>query len=304
MEFIGFKEINSKLQFLFDNSKMPHAIIIQGKEGVGKASYANYFALKNLDSQIKNHPDLLIIKKDKGKRDISIDLIRKVTSFLNQTSAISKNRFIIIDAADDLNKSSSNALLKTLEEPSKNCFLILISHISTNIMPTIKSRCQIFKVTDFNLETFSQTLKKIRPSALPKLKDDEIKILAKISDYSPSKANKIGDMAITIYQKLLTSAFTKRLDPELTKIITDKNFDFSICDIVLDFFFVRLSKFYFLQNEELFFNEATVFKKISDNKDFDDIFTKRSRALNLISKVKSLNLDKKIVMIEIVDLIC
>jgi len=75
-------------------------------------------------------------------------------NYTNKSTFSNMARFILIDNVENLNKNSINALLKIIEEPNENVFFILINNSEKNILPTLKSRCLIFKI---NL-TFSETL--------------------------------------------------------------------------------------------------------------------------------------------------
>ncbi len=301
MSLIGFDKIKTDFLSLFKQNKLHHAILLSGKEGVGKASFALEFALEIIGSKNKNHPDLLLIEKEEGKRDISIDQIRKIAPFLNQTSAISKNRFIIVDAADNFNKSSANAILKVLEEPSKNCFLILISHSLSKLLPTIKSRCQIVKINDLSFEEFKTALENSRPKFLPKITDNEIKALSLLCDNSPSKAIKSGDDFIFLYQNLLISIDKEFANNELLKKISDKKFEFENAIEVVGFFFLRLMKFYAGQSDYFLFDEKDVFQNLQQKFNFEQIFVIKDRFFGQINKVKILNLDKKVFFINFIN---
>jgi DNA polymerase-3 subunit delta' len=301
LSLIGFDKIKTDFLSLFKQNKLHHAILLSGKEGVGKASFALEFALEIIGSKNKNHPDLLLIEKEEGKRDISIDQIRKIAPFLNQTSAISKNRFIIVDAADNFNKSSANAILKVLEEPSKNCFLILISHSLSKLLPTIKSRCQIVKINDLSFEEFKTALENSRPKFLPKITDNEIKALSLLCDNSPSKAIKSGDDFIFLYQNLLISIDKEFANNELLKKISDKKFEFENAIEVVGFFFLRLMKFYAGQSDYFLFDEKDVFQNLQQKFNFEQIFVIKDRFFGQINKVKILNLDKKVFFINFIN---
>lgn len=277
---------------------MHHAILLHGKKGIGKSSFAKDF-VNQITGVIPNNPDLLFIKKNDGKRDIVVDQIREIADFVNQTAAISKSKFIIIDAADDLNKSGANALLKILEEPHKNNFLILISHLPGKLLPTIRSRCQAIQVADLSFEDFAKILQENHPSALPKLKAEEIKFLGAICDNSPSYAIKKGDDLVEIYQEFLNSLADKKLSEIILKKLADKNFDFEIIAKVIIFFLYRLSLVSQGLLKDLFFNEEEVFaasKLISNPKNLLEISVEIDATLN---KIIFLNLDKRLALLNI-----
>ena len=136
----------------FLSNKLAHAYLLTGPSGIGKFSMvkeyikyllqANEVLIKRIDEG--NFPDLLYISKQE-KNDITIDMIRKANEFFSQTPLEVKYKFVIIDNAEDLNRNAANALLKILEEPTKNTHIFLISHAPSRLLPTIRSRCRIIK---------------------------------------------------------------------------------------------------------------------------------------------------------------
>jgi DNA polymerase III subunit delta' len=153
-------------------TRLHHAWLIEGPEGIGKARLASRLAAylfgargpadHPLDADQSDpvwrafasgsHPDLRLVHRelnDKGKltQDISVDQIRALTEFFTMKPALGGWRIGIVDAIDETNKSGANALLKTLEEPPPRCVLFLINHGSQPILPTIRSRCRVLKLT-------------------------------------------------------------------------------------------------------------------------------------------------------------
>ncbi len=142
-KFLGLYEIN----------KLPSKILLSGKKGIGKSILIKNFLFKVLESEnskllVENesHTNTLFIKKKIDKKNIEIDQVREIIKFTNQSSFNNKPRFIIIDDVEYLNVNSSNALLKSLEEPNENVYFFLIFNSEMNILDTIKSRCLEFKI--------------------------------------------------------------------------------------------------------------------------------------------------------------
>ncbi len=81
-------------------------------------------------------------KAGRLKREITVDEARKLKSFFSLSATEGGRRVVIVDAADELNVSAANALLKLLEEPPEDAFLLLISHQPSRLLPTIRSRCR------------------------------------------------------------------------------------------------------------------------------------------------------------------
>lgn len=143
-------------------NRLPHAILLSGIAGTGKAQFADYFARALLckeGEKVKEaahakhchicrlvagrvHPNMLWIEPEKAGQAIKVDQIRAVSEFTNQSSFHDGKRIILINPANAMNISAANALLKTLEEPSSGCVLILISDQHTRLPATILSRCQ------------------------------------------------------------------------------------------------------------------------------------------------------------------
>lgn len=92
-----------------------------------------------IEKQIDNlaHPDVEIVNKNNG--NIKIDEIREIIYETIESSFNSPKKIFIICGVENLRKESANALLKTIEEPPKNVYFILLSR-TLNIIPTIKSR--------------------------------------------------------------------------------------------------------------------------------------------------------------------
>lgn len=153
-----------------ESGRLHHGWIFQGPSGIGKSILARRVAglmlgASSMDAgeddetmqliQSGGHPDLKWIERglnDKGKlrQDISVDQIRELNQFFHLRPALAGWRVGIIDALDEMNVSGMNALLKTLEEPPKNALLILISHATQPILPTIRSRCQVLRLYPLN----------------------------------------------------------------------------------------------------------------------------------------------------------
>ena len=170
---IFFEELKS----LADNERLPTKILFTGYKGCGKCTLAlhliNYILSKNeefkyniLNNQIDENnksyklilnsssPNFYYINLKKDKKTIDVNQIRELINFCNKSSFNNLPRFILIDNSDFLNLSSSNALLKILEEPNEGIFFILINN-SKNILPTIKSRCLNYRINLSNDQTLN-----------------------------------------------------------------------------------------------------------------------------------------------------
>jgi len=141
-----------RMQDAIEQQRLPHAILFSGPEGVGKRHLANcliHFALQKHSRSKKfekllqagTHPDVQVISPAEDKKQISVDQIRELSARLSLTPQVSDIKIAIIDPAELMTVAAANALLKTLEEPSGNTLIILISHNSGRLSQTVRSRC-------------------------------------------------------------------------------------------------------------------------------------------------------------------
>jgi len=149
---IGHKRVLDFFEKVKENDNFSHAYCFSGPENVGKFSVAKFLAAQILGvnvNKIFTSTDFYLleqsIKEKTGKlaKDISIDQVREMISFLSKHSFLGGYKVAIINNADLLNTSASNALLKTLEEPGKKTIIILITVDEKKLLPTILSRCQL-----------------------------------------------------------------------------------------------------------------------------------------------------------------
>lgn len=168
LSLFGFKNDFDFFITLYNEKKLPNTIIISGAEGLGKSTFAYHFInfilsqnetypydAKNLTINelnksyklIKNniHPNFFLVDILKGKKKIDINQTRKMISYTNTTSFNLNKKIVLIDHVEYLNTSSSNSLLKVIEEPTENTLFILIFNSNKKIRNTLKSRSIEFK---------------------------------------------------------------------------------------------------------------------------------------------------------------
>ena len=152
---------------LYLEKKLPQTLLFIGDRSIGKLNFTYHlvnFILSqheetkydtklykvNFDSktfkQLSNnlHPNFFLISPNDNKKIIEISQIKNLQKFLNKSSFNNLPKIIVINESECLNLSSSNALLKLLEETYTNVFFILIHDIKKTLIPTIKSRCISF----------------------------------------------------------------------------------------------------------------------------------------------------------------
>jgi DNA polymerase-3 subunit delta' len=154
-------------------ARLPHAWILGGPQGIGKATLAWRMARflaaypdpSALPAQTKNldldpaHPvarkisalsfgDLALLRREWNEKTkkhftrIGVDEVRRAIHIFEQAAGEGGWRMVIVDSADDLNLNSANALLKMIEEPPPRSLFLIVAHQPGRILPTITSRCR------------------------------------------------------------------------------------------------------------------------------------------------------------------
>ena len=160
------------------------------------------------------HPDLLVIEPNIEKKDrfISIDQARKCSEFFNHTPSISKWRVCIIDSIDFMDISTSNTILKILEEPPSYCIFLIIAQKVDAVIGTIRSRCVEIRFKDIEEDILIRKLKLLRPELL----DSEILSLVNLSDGSFGALNNlIEENSIEIYKTIESIASEKIINSSI-----------------------------------------------------------------------------------------
>jgi DNA polymerase III subunit delta' len=170
----GHTAAEQTLLSAYRGARVPHAFLLVGPKGIGKATLAyrmarfvlahpdpadpEVAAASSLAIEADNpvarriaaraQGDLLVLERtpnDKGvlRQQIAVDDVRRTVSFFGSTAGEGGWRIAIVDAVDELNRSSANALLKVLEEPPQRALLLLVSHSAARVPATLRSRCRV-----------------------------------------------------------------------------------------------------------------------------------------------------------------
>lgn len=174
-ELFGHTEAEQTMLAAYRSGRIPHAWLIGGVQGIGKATLAYRmarFVLAHPDPAAlevqraaslavpENHPvarriagqahsDLLelvrVVNEKTGKlyTEIRVDDVRRTVSFFGSTAGEGGWRVAIVDPVEELNTAGENALLKVLEEPPPRSLLFLVSNAPGRVLPTIRSRCRV-----------------------------------------------------------------------------------------------------------------------------------------------------------------
>ena len=144
---LPWQEANkASLSAAVESGRLPHALLLSAYPGWGAAVLGEWLALKVLalegtpEARRLAHPDLRWLAPEKGV--IPVDAIRRLRDFSVGAPQMAPAKAVVLEDADRMNVNAANALLKTLEEPSANTYLILTSQRAGALPPTIRSRCQ------------------------------------------------------------------------------------------------------------------------------------------------------------------
>jgi DNA polymerase-3 subunit delta' len=214
--------------------RMHHGWILAGPKGIGKASFARAAALRLLvdaaapslapDQQApigEDHPiarliaagahpdyvELERLEKENGDlaRNISVDQVRSLQRLFSNRPSLSERRIVLIDSADDLERSAANALLKNLEEPPAGTVFLLVAHAPARLLPTIRSRCRVLRFSPLTDSAMREALK----ANLPDASEAEIQALMIVGGGAPGRALELAGLRVdeieTALQTILTS---------------------------------------------------------------------------------------------------
>ncbi len=230
-DLIGHEAAEQTLLQAWQGARFPHAWLISGPRGIGKATLAYRFARFVLAGEGEGglfggpedlsldpehpvfrrivgggHADFLAIERsvdEKSKKlrsEIVVGDVRRAQPFFAQTAAEGGWRVAVVDCADEMNRNAANALLKVLEEPPERGLLLLVSHAPGSLLATLRSRCRklaLRPLADDQVATLLQ-------QRFPELAADEATALVALAAGSPGRALGLAaEGGLDLYRELL-----------------------------------------------------------------------------------------------------
>lgn len=170
--------------------RLPHALMLCGPPGIGKATLAwrlARFLLANPEPNLVlqadrrdlfipeshrvsreiaalSHPDLVLLRREwnpdrkKHRTQIQVDDVRRAIHMFQQSAGSGGFRICVVDCADDLNSESANALLKIVEEPPPRSLFLLVAHQPGRLPATLRSRCRKIQLKPLGPEDIGNVL--------------------------------------------------------------------------------------------------------------------------------------------------
>jgi DNA polymerase III subunit delta' len=212
----GHAEAEQALLASYQSGRVPHAWLIGGPPGIGKATMAYRFArfvlahpvpgasevqkakslaiepdhavARRIAAQAQG--DLLVLERVVNEQTgklytvIRVEDVRRSVSFFGSTAGEGGWRIAIVDAVDDLQREGANALLKVLEEPPERALLLLVSDAPGRVLPTIRSRCRRLLLRPLDAADVARAV----AAALEREVDDDILQAAGVADGSVARA--------------------------------------------------------------------------------------------------------------------
>ncbi|MBV4519735.1 DNA polymerase III subunit delta' [Pseudomonas sp. SWRI74] len=192
---------DSLWQQLAGRTQHAHAYLLHGPAGIGKRALAERLMASLLCQRPSaldacgecksclllkagSHPDNYILEPEEADKAIKVDQVRDLVSFVVQTAQLGGRKVVLIEPVESMNINAANALLKSLEEPSGDTVLLLVSHQPSRLLPTIKSRC-VQQACPLPSEAMSQAW---LAKALPDCTDEERAELLTLAAGSPLAA--------------------------------------------------------------------------------------------------------------------
>ncbi len=168
---LGNPSAKKELTLLLEKKAVPNSLLFRGPDGIGKKLFAKEFAISLMYPEgasledcrhirEENHPDLHVLTPESKTGMHAIVSIRKLIDELFLSPFEARAKVFIIEDAERMLPSSSNALLKTLEEPALDSYLLLLCSQFDELLPTIASRCAKIRFAPLSEEDLMILLEK------------------------------------------------------------------------------------------------------------------------------------------------
>ncbi|MBS0185741.1 MAG: hypothetical protein JSS34_05305 [Proteobacteria bacterium] len=319
---LGHESVEKNLRRLIDENKLPHALLITGPSGIGKATlgfrlsrFLCIYGIKEEQEKIEpdslyvasTHPlfrrfvqhsfgDFLCVPEEGNTSEIGIDAIRNLIHFLHQTPREGTIRCVLIEDAHLMNRNAANALLKILEAPPSHVFLILVTSKENLMLPTILSRVHKIRLSPLD----STKTREILHRNLETASEEEVNFLEEFSEGSPGFGENVFLLGGKAFYNQLCAFFEgcvlrskeQHLPFDLIHTFLEKHKNEHLsCDFIYGFILKSLSIFLDLHRKKSFFQ-----KEIDFSMSYEARLALWSRAQHILMEALTFDLDLKQVL--------
>lgn len=341
VHLIGHKAAEDTFLAAHNSSRLHHAWLISGPKGVGKATLAwrlarfllatpeddgGFFSppkpttLDIPDTDPVSHrllalsePRLFLLRRpydektERLRADITVDETRTLRNFLSLSAADGGRRVIIIDSADDMNRSAANGILKLLEEPPAKVTFLMISHQPADLLPTIRSRCRDLRLAPLKPQDLSDALTQAGAAIDPADREG----LAQLAGGSVGEAFRLSNLdGLKLYATLIRLFSTlPKMDRPLARMLADNGANrktpeaFDLTVTLLDAFLARLARAAATRTlpPEAAKGEAQLIERLASSEGAARVWADLAQHLGLRArKGKAVNLDPSALLMDMV----
>lgn len=332
-DLIGQDRAQATLVSAWRAGRLPHAWLLFGPPGVGKATLAYRFARALLAGpsavddglalaadhpvfrQVASgaHPDLRVIepardaKTGRMKAEIAVDTVRAATAALHATAAMGGHKVVIVDAAEQLNRNAANALLKPLEEPPPGTILLLVSHRLSRVIPTVRSRCAKLRLPALADDLVGELLA-VHASTLGV---EERIALARLARGSPGRALDLSAAgALDLYRRLTEALGAEppdhlalhELAADLTRLAEGRGLGAAL-GLVQELLARSLATVTDRRRPALFADEVAALERLADRRPLARWARLWEKIARVSARAESVNLDRFQVLLHILSLL-
>lgn len=231
-DLFGHHAAAETLQRAARSGRLPHAWMLAGPPGIGKATlgyrFGRWLLAGGAEGQLPPgpaplhldpanptfrriaagaHPDLRALRPNTGEKGgvklvIRVEDVRAAIRFLAMTPAEGDWRFVLVDGAEEMQPQAANALLKTLEEPPPRAVILLTTAAPDRLLPTIRSRVRRLDLAPLSPADLDPLLARL----LPQLGGGERATLAGIAEGSAGQAMALAEGEGLALQALVDQA--------------------------------------------------------------------------------------------------
>ena len=215
-------------QQLASRKQHAHAYLLHGPAGIGKRALAERLRAVLLCQapvalqacgQCKGchllvagtHPDSFVLEPEEVDKAIRVDQVRELVSFVVQTAQLGGRKVVLLEPVEAMNLNAANALLKSLEEPSGDTVLLLVSHQPSRLLPTVKSRCVQQACP---LPSGAESLLWLG-SALPDVDAAQVRDLLQLAGGSPLEAVRLHGQNVLAQRALVVDGVKKLIKQQI-----------------------------------------------------------------------------------------